>query len=64
MNKKLYDEWVEIANGDFDLAKRVYESHWPKQNIKICFNCQQAVEKYLGYLAYKEEKIKKTHILS
>lgn len=65
MNKKLYNEWVEIADGDYDLAKKVYDSNWPKQHIRICFNCQQAVEKYLkGYLVYNNEEIVKTHILN
>lgn len=36
MNKKLYNEWVEIADGDYDLAKKVYDSNWPKQHIRIC----------------------------
>jgi len=65
MNKKLYDEWIEIADGDYDLAKRVFESQWPKQSIRICFHCQQAIEKYLkGYLVYNDEEIVKTHILN
>ena len=65
MNKKLYNEWVDIADGDYDLAKRVFDSHWPKQSIRICFNCQQATEKYLkAYLVYHNEEIVKTHILN
>ncbi|MCL2812191.1 MAG: HEPN domain-containing protein [Clostridia bacterium] len=65
MNKKLYSEWIEIADGDYDLAKRVFDCQWPKQNIRICFHCQQAAEKYLkGYLVYHNEEIVRTHILN
>lgn len=62
--KELYNEWIEMANNDYEIARRMFSEHWPKQHINICYRCQQAAEKYLkGYLAYKEEEIIKTHIL-
>ena len=63
-NIDIYNEWIEIANIDYELAKRVFDERWPKQFITICYHSQQAAEKYLkGYLAYKEEEIIKTHML-
>jgi len=61
---EVYNEWAEIAERDYDLAKKIFDLHWPKQNTSICFHCQQSAEKYLkAYLAYHNEPIVKTHIL-
>ena len=48
MNKKLYDEWIEIADTDYEASKRMYDELWKKQNYIICYLCQQASEKYLN----------------
>ena len=62
--KELYDEWINIANIDYETSKRMYDEHWQKQHYIICYLCQQAAEKYLkGFLAYNGEEVIKIHIL-
>ena len=64
--KELYNEWINIADSDYEISKRMLDEHWPKQFINICYHSQQAAEKYLkGYLVYNNESIKllRTHDL-
>ena len=62
-NKEIAKEWFFVANKDLKSAIFL-------QNMKpvpleiICYHCQQCAEKYIkGFLAFKEEKIEKSHNL-
>jgi len=63
-NKKLAQEWFNIGNNELGFARASFEelkAFYPQ----ICFQCQQAVGKYLkGFLVYKNKKFPKTHDLS
>ena len=63
-NRKLAQEWFDISNNEFNFAKAGFEelkAFYPQ----ICFQCQQAVEKYLkGFLVYHKRKFPKIHDLT
>ncbi|PIR72615.1 MAG: hypothetical protein COU42_00670 [Candidatus Nealsonbacteria bacterium CG10_big_fil_rev_8_21_14_0_10_36_24] len=63
-NKKLAQEWFDIADNELGFARAGFkelESFYPQ----ICFQCQQAVEKYLkGFLVYHKRKFPKIHDLT
>ena len=55
-------EWLEYAQRDYDFSVDVESHFWPKHMEKICYNCQQSVEKALkAILAYNEVEIPRTH---
>ena len=62
-NLKLAKEWFKIGEEEFKFAKAAFEdfdAFYPQ----ICFQCQQAVEKYLkGFLVYHQKKFPKIHDL-
>jgi HEPN domain-containing protein len=63
-SKKLAKEWFRIGDNEFGFAKLGFEdfdAFYPQ----ICFQCQQAVEKYLkGFLVYHKQKFYKIHDLT
>lgn len=63
-SKKLAKEWFRIGENEFGFARLGFEeldSFYPQ----ICFQCQQAVEKYLkGFLVYHRKKFHKIHDLT
>lgn len=64
MNRKeLVKEWFFIA--DKDLESAIFLQNMKPVPLEIiCYHCQQCAEKYLkGFLAFKEEKIEKSHDL-
>ena len=62
-NIEIVKEWLFIGDKDLESAIFLKNMHPVPLEI-ICFHCQQCAEKYLkGYLAFKEEKIQKTHDL-
>ena len=64
MNRKeLVKEWFFIA--DKDLGSAIFLKNMKPVPLEIiCYHCQQCAEKYLkGFLAFKEEKIEKSHDL-
>ena len=42
-------QWIEIADNDFNLAEFSAKNMWPAPHAIICFHCQQAAEKYLKW---------------
>jgi HEPN domain-containing protein len=63
-NLKLAKEWFYIGKNEFGFAKAGFEeldAFYPQ----ICFQCQQAVEKYLkGFLVYHGKRFPKIHDLT
>lgn len=63
-NSKTADDWFRIGQDEFNFAKISFEelgSFYPQ----ICFQFQQAVEKYLkGFLVYYNERFDRTHDLT
>lgn len=63
-SKKLAKEWFNIGGNEFAFAKAGFEefsAFYPQ----ICFQCQQAVEKYLkGFLIYYRKVFPKIHDLT
>lgn len=63
-NKKLAKEWFDIGGNELGFAKAGFEeleTFYPQ----ICFQCQQAVEKYLkGFLVYNKRGFPKVHDLT
>jgi HEPN domain-containing protein len=63
MNIEDVNEWLEIADNDFDSALLLNDSVRKHCDI-ICNHCAQAAEKYLkAYLVFKNIIPKKTHDL-
>lgn len=61
-NNTTADEWFKLGDSDFRFAKTGFEAN-DFFHI-ICFQCQQAVEKYLkGYLTYHGQRFPKIHHL-
>jgi HEPN domain-containing protein len=62
-NIDIVAEWFEIA--DMDLSSAIFLQNMRPVPVEIiCYHCQQSAEKYLkGFLAYKNEEIKKIHDL-
>jgi HEPN domain-containing protein len=62
-NLKLAKEWFKIGEEELKFAQasfKEFDSFYPQ----ICFQCQQAVEKYLkGFLIYHRKKFPKIHDL-
>jgi len=62
-NLKLAKEWFKIGKEELGFAKAAFEdlnAFYPQ----ICFQCQQAVEKYLkGFLIYHQKTFPKIHDL-
>jgi HEPN domain-containing protein len=62
-NLKLAKEWFKIGEEELKFAQtsfKEFDSFYPQ----ICFQCQQAVEKYLkGFLIYRGKKFPKIHDL-
>ncbi len=62
-NSKLAQEWFKIGQEELKFAKAAFEefgAFYPQ----ICFQCQQAVEKYLkGFLVYHQKTFPKIHDL-
>ena len=51
--KLLTKEWVEKAEGDWQVAQREWQAKKPVYDA-ICFHCQQCVEKYLKALIQEQ----------
>ena len=63
MNIEDVQEWIKIADADFNSAMILYQASRKYYEI-ICYHCAQAVEKYLkGYLEYNDIIPEKTHNL-
>ena len=63
MNNEEVQEWLEVADRDFDSALILNEAMRRHFEV-ICYLCAQASEKYLkGYLVYNDIVPKKTHDL-
>jgi len=63
MNNEEVQEWLEIADIDFDSAQLLNEAVRRHYEV-ICYHCAQAAEKYLkGYLVYQNVVPRKTHDL-
>ncbi|MDP2741254.1 MAG: HEPN domain-containing protein [bacterium] len=62
-NKKLHQEWFDIADNELNFARAGLEelnAFYPQ----VCFLCQQSTEKYLkGFLVYSKKKFLKIHDL-
>ena len=57
-------EWIKIADDDFDSAEILNQATRKHYEI-ICYQCAQAIEKYLkGYLEYMDIIPEKTHNLA
>jgi len=64
MNNEEVQEWLEVADRDFDSALILNEATRRHYEV-ICYLCAQAVEKYLkGYLVFNDIEPKKTHDLN
>lgn len=63
-NQKLAKEWFNIGEEELKFAKASFEdlgAFYPQ----ICFQCQQAAEKYLkGFLVYHKKRFPKIHDLT
>jgi HEPN domain-containing protein len=59
------EKWALFAQTDYDIAKRLAETHYPTPLAAICFHCQQSAEKILkAYAIAQNEKLIKTHDLN
>ena len=43
--EELIREWLRFAKQDFDVAKHLYETFYPRPLETICYHCQQSAEK-------------------
>ena len=56
-NKKIIQQWIELAEKDLALAVHAAKNMDPVPYELVCFHCQQFVEKYLkGFLVSKEKE--------
>jgi HEPN domain-containing protein len=56
--------WFRLAELDLKVAIHLHKNMYPTPNEPICFNCQQAAEKYLkGFLVFNEIEPPGTHNL-
>ena len=61
---KIYLEWVEKAEGDFNTALREYRARKNPNFDAVCFHAQQCIEKYLkAFLQKNKIYFPKTHDL-
>ena len=65
MDKNFILEWISFADRNLGIASHLEKHYHPTPLEDICFNCQQAVEKYLkGYLVYATDTLPpRTHDL-
>ena len=57
-------EWVQFAKMDYNTAKHLYQTMYPKPLEIICYHCQQAAEKLLKAIIINYGgTIEKTHDL-
>ncbi|MCL2300235.1 MAG: HEPN domain-containing protein [Firmicutes bacterium] len=65
MDKNFIMEWISFADRNLGIASHLEKYYRPTPLEDICFNCQQAAEKYLkGYLVYAANSLPpKTHDL-
>jgi HEPN domain-containing protein len=54
MKQKLLEEWLAKAMGDAESARDLISMHKPIHADPICFHCQQAIEKTLKALIFKD----------
>jgi HEPN domain-containing protein len=58
-------EWYDAADSDYYTAQILNKEYYRKPCEQICYNCTQAVEKYLkGFLLYNDKDINYNHNLS
>jgi len=58
-------EWIDKAEGDWDVAQRVYRARLRPNYDAACFHAQQCVEKYLKARLNEDGIVpKKTHNLA
>ncbi len=63
--KKIYLEWIEKAEGDYNSALRELRARKEPNYDAACFHAQQCVEKYLKAVLQKQNiYIPKTHDLN
>jgi len=56
-------EWIEKAEEDFEVAKRLKRAKKPLYN-SVCFHCQQCAEKYIkAFLEEEGQYVPKSHDL-
>lgn len=64
MSVKLYHEWAQKAEEDFEAAHLLGRNRKKRLLNTICFHSQQSAEKYLkAYLTLKKIHFSKTHDL-
>lgn len=64
MNQRLYQEWLNKAEEDYQAALVLSRKIKPSFLNSVCFHSQQAAEKYLkAYLTLKKVRVPKTHDL-
>ena len=58
MSKKILRIWIEFANVDFDVSKRLLNSPKPNQwtYVLVIWHCHQSIEKMLKMVALKNNK--------
>lgn len=57
-------DWIEKAEGDYELAELALQSGKPRVYDGVCFHAQQCAEKYLkAYLYEQSQSFPKTHKL-
>lgn len=62
--KELTEEWVKLAEQDFEAAGMMLQMKAPLINV-VCFHCQQCAEKYLkAWLQEYDIYFPRTHDLS
>ena len=58
-------KWFDYAKMDWQTAKHLYDSFYPKPREIICFHCQQAIEKFLkGLFVLYDKPFLRTHDLA
>jgi len=58
-------KWFDYAEMDWQTAKHLYDSFYPKPREIICFHCQQAIEKFLkGIFVLYDKSFLRTHDLA
>lgn len=64
MSVKLYREWIQKAEEDFEAARLLAKNRKKRLLNAVCFHSQQSAEKYLkAYLTLKKIRFSKTHDL-
>lgn len=61
--KKITEEWIEKAEGDFKVAVRESDAEEPVYDA-VCFHCHQCIEKYMkAILVENNDEFEKIHDL-